>query len=435
MDAYLLLALILGSFIFLMFLGFPLAFSFLAVMLISSFLIMGPSHGFSFFLGGAFDSLTKFTLIPIPMFILMGAILFHSGVATRCINGISIWLGPVPGRLSILANLTGGLMGLLSGSTLGTTGLLGTLLVPEMRKRGYSKAMTYGPILASGGLAMIIPPSTLTVVFATIAHISVGRLLLACLIPGFLMVSFYLLQIIVRSILNPSLAPKYEFAPSSFKEKIKSLLIDVLPLGLIIFLVTGLIVIGVATPSEAASTGALGAIILTAAYGLLRWGIFVNALKETVKLSVMIFMIISGSVVYSQLLAYSGISRAITQGLVGLEIPWITILIMMLIVLVMGTMMDQIAIIMITVPVFIPVINALEFDPFLFGVLMLINLQIALTTPPIGMLLFVIKGISPEEVSMPDLYKSALPFIACDAVVMIIIILIPSIALWLPGLP
>lgn len=435
MEVYQLLLLILGVFVLLMMIGFPIGFSFLAVMLGCSLILMGPDKGWSFFLGSVFDSLTKFTLTPIPMFIMMGSILFHCGLAVKSIDALSKWLGAIPGRLSILSNLTGGLLGLLSGSALGTTALLGTLLAPEMRARGYSKTMTYGPILASGGLAMIIPPSNLTVIFATIAHISVGKLLVAGLIPGLLMMLFYGGLIVARTVHNPSLAPSYEVSAAPLREKMQAMLINVLPLGFIIFLVTGLIVVGVATPTEAAATGAAGAFLLAALYRALKWDVFVKTMKETVKISTMVFFIVAGSITYSQILAFSGISRLITRSILDLSVsPNVTLLIMMLIVILLGTLMDQVAIIMITVPIFFPIITALEINPFLFGVLMLINLQIALTTPPFGMLLFVIKGVATEEVSMGELYRSAIPFILCDLTVMFLIFVFPSIALWLPNL-
>ena len=435
MEVYQLLLLILGVFVLLMMIGLPIGFSFLTVMLGCSLILMGPDKGWSFFLGSVFDSLTKFTLIPIPMFIMMGSILFHCGLAVRSIDALSKWLGSIPGRLSILSNLTGGLLGLLSGSALGTTALLGTLLAPEMRARGYSKTMTYGPILASGGLAMIIPPSNLTVIFATIAHISVGKLLIAGLIPGLLMMLFYIGLIVVRTILNPSLAPSYEVSSTPLGVKMRAMLIDVLPLGFIIFLVTGLIVVGVATPTEAAATGAVGAFLLAALYRVLKWDVFVKTMKETVKISTMVFIIVAGSITYSQILAFSGISRLITQSILDLSVsPNVTLLIMMLIVIILGTLMDQVAIIMITVPIFFPIITALEINPFLFGVLMLINLQIALTTPPFGMLLFIMKGVATEEVTMGELYRSAIPFIFCDMTVMFLVFIFPSIALWLPNL-
>lgn len=429
------LALTLGAFLLLMFAGFPISFSFLAVMLGCSLILMGPVSGWSFFLGSVFDSLTTFTLTPIPMFIMMGSILFHSGIAMRSVDALSKCLGSIPGRLSILANLTGGLLGLLSGSTLGTTALLGTLLAPEMRERGYSKTMTYGPILAAGGLAMVIPPSNLTVIYATIAHISVGKLLVSGLVPGLMMMSFYIIIIVARTLLNPSLAPRYEVARSPLGEVLRALLIDVFPLGLIIFLVTGFIVIGVATPTEAAATGAAGAFLLAALYRRLKWETVVKTMQETVKITVMVFMIVAGSITYSQILAYSGISRVITENILALTVsPSLTLLVMMIVILLLGTLMDQVAIIMITVPIFTPIVAALGIDPFLFGILMLINLEIALTTPPFGMLLFVMKGVATEDVSMGDLYRSAFPFILSDMTVMLTIFFFPSIALWLPSL-
>jgi len=431
---YNLLLIIFGTFLLLMLSGFPIAFSFMAVMMSACIIIMGPISGMSFFLNSVFSALATFTLTPIPMFILMGAILLHSGLAVRSLDVISKFLGVIPGRLSILATISGALLGLLSGSPLAATSLLGSLLVPEMRKRGYSKTMSLGPILGSGGLAMIIPPSNLTVIFATTANISVGKLLVGGLIPGILMAILYLLQIIIRVIYNPSLAPKYEVSSSLLDEKLRSLFINVFPLGVIIFLVTGLILLGIATPTEAAAIGAVGSFLLAVFYRCLKWKVFVRAVLEMVKITVMVFMIVAGSVTYSQLLAYTGISRKVVNMVLELSLsPYALLLAMVLVVLILGTLMDQIAIIMITVPLFMPIISAFGFDPVWFGVLMLISLQIGLTTPPFGMLLFVMKGIVPE-VTMGDLYRSSYPFILCNIISMILIGFIPSLALWLPNL-
>ena len=326
-------------------------------------------------------------------------------------------------------------MSMLSGVAMATTAMLGSLLLPEMLRRGYSKPMSIGPIIGSGGLAIIIPPSALVVIYATIAEISVGRLLMAGVIPGLLMATLYLAQIIIRVKLNPSLAPAYEASLPSLKEKLRALFVDILPLGFIVFLVLGLIFLGVATPTESASVGAVGTLLLTMCYRKFSWGMLVRSLADTVKVSIMALLIIGGSVAFSQILGLTGVNRGIVGIIQHLNWPPYSLLfMMMLMVLSLGTFMDQISIMMITIPIFSPILEFLGFDPVWFGILMLINLEIALTTPPFGLLLFVMKGVAPEDTTMWDIYSAGFPFLLCDLVALTLVTAFPVLALWLPSL-
>lgn len=413
----------------------PVAFTFLFIMLVAAIALIGSPVGPYMTVLSFFHSVAIFSLAPVPLFVLMGEVLLHSGLALRSIDAISKLVGRVPARLSILANISGALFGMLCGSTMASTAVLGTSLVPEMRKRGYSKALSFGPILASGGLAMIIPPSSLAIIYGTMAEVSIGRLLLAGVIPGFMMAFNYTAQIIIRAKLNPSLAPAYEVTRIPLKERARLFFIDVLPMGIIVFLVTGIFILGVATPTEAAALGASGTIAVAACYRCLSIKSFIKAISGTVTITSMTLFLIGGSEIFSQLLSYSGITRSVVTFAANVDLPPVGILISMIfMILILGSFLESVPIMMVTTPIFVPVANQLGFDAIWFGVIMLIVLQIGLTTPPFGLLLFVMKGVAPPGTSMSDLYRSAFPFVLCDFVSIVLIMVFPILALWLPNL-
>jgi len=408
--------------------GFPIAFGFLLINLVGTLVFMGPM-GLRQMTLQIFSSLSTFTLTPIPLFILMGELMFHSGIAKNTIDVVDKWLGRIPGRLSLLAAGTGVLFAALSGSTLANTAMLGTVLLPEMRRRGYRPSMAVGPIIGVGGLAMLIPPSSLAVVLASIGHISVSKILVGGVMPGLLLGGLIAAYVVVRCWLNPSLAPSYEVARVSFTQKIAGTIKYVFPLGFIIFMVLGLMLLGFATPTEAAASGAV-----TAVYGRLSWSMVKTSLIGTLDITVMVFMIIAASNTFSSLLAFTGA----TQGLLGvvetLQVsPLIVVIGMQFIVFLMGTFMETISIMMICMPIFMPIVKMLGFDPVWFGVLMLINFETGFITPPFGMLLFVTKGVAPEY-SIKEICYAAIPFIVIEIATMAILIIWPQVVLWLPNL-
>jgi len=360
--------------------------------------------------------------------------MFHSGIANNTIEVVDKWLGRLPGRLSLLAAGTGVLFAALSGSTLANTAMLGTVLLPEMRRRGYKTSMAVGPIIGVGGLAMLIPPSSLAVVLASIGHISVGKILVGGVMPGLILGALIGAYVVVRCWLNPSLAPRYEVARATFRQKITGTIKYVLPLGFIIFMVLGLMLLGVATPTEAASTGALATMLVTAVYGRLTWKMLKASLIGTLDISIMVFMIIAASNTFSSLLAFTGATRGLLSVVENLNVPPLVVLIgMQLIVFVMGTFMETISIMMICMPIFMPIVKMLGFDPVWFGVLMLVNFETGFITPPFGMLLFVMKGVAPD-LSIKEICYAAAPFILIEIVTMVLIIVWPQIVLWLPNL-
>jgi tripartite ATP-independent transporter DctM subunit len=309
------------------------------------------------------------------------------------------------------------------------------MLVPDMERRGYKKAMSIGPVMGSGGLSMLIPPSALAILLAALNQISVGGLLIAGILPGCLIALFYGTYVVLRCWLQPQLAPPFDVPHISLKAKLKGTLIHAVPLGLIIFLVIGLIFLGVATPSEAAALGALGIILLAAAYGKLDLAMLKKSIIGTIRISSMMFMIIVGSMTFSQIMAFSGASAGLIRIVTELELPPIMVLIAMQVLLIfLGCFMDNLSMVMIAIPIYLPIVNALHFDTLWFSLIMLINMEMANTTPPFGLLLFVMKGVAPPDTTMGEIYKAGVPFLLCDALVMILVMIFPQIALYLPGL-
>ncbi len=415
--------------------GLQIAFCFLAVCIVGMYIFFGGSAGLEQLIISMYTTLNSFILVPIPLFILMGEVMFHSGIAPVLIKTLDKWLGRIPGRLSILAVGSGTLFSTLTGTSLASVAMLGSTLVPEMEKEGYDKSMTYGPILASGGLAQMIPPSGLAVLLGAIAEVSIGRILVAIIVPGLLMATVYAVYIMLRCGLQPSLAPIGKVQHTPLSEKVSDLLRYVLPQGIVIFLVIGMILLGIATPSEAAATGAMGTIFLSFCYGRMSFKVMKQAISGTLIVTGMIFLIIAGATAFSQILAFSGATGGLSE--LALNLPFASIFIvlfMMLIILILGGFMDVVAIMMITVPIFLPVVKAMGYDPIWFCVLMLINIEMALISPPFGMSLFVMKGVAPSSTKMKDIYQSAIPFIGLNIIVLGLILAFPQIALWLPKL-
>ncbi|KPK27979.1 MAG: hypothetical protein AMK69_09525 [Nitrospira bacterium SG8_3] len=435
MEWWVFLILFFTGFLFLLAIGLPVAFSFLLINGIVVVFIMGTHAGPYQMTMNMFQSLTLFTLAPVPLFILLGEVLFHSGMALRALDVLSKLLGRLPGRLSILANLGGTIFAALSGSPMANTAMLGSLLVPEMEKRGYSRLMTIGPIMAAGGIAMIIPPSTLSVIYGTIAEISIAKLLIAGVIPGLIMGANYMTYIIGACLLKPELTPDFETEKVPARIKLFLFFRDVFPLSILMFLVLGLIFLGIATPTESAAVGVLGAFIQSIFYGGFSWEMLKKVVIATTRITGMIFLIVAGSMIFSQIMAFTGTTKGMTELIVGWPLPtMLKIIAMLIMVFFLGIFVDQVSIMMITIPLFVPVVDALGVDPFWFAIMMLIDLEIALTTPPFGVLLFIMKGVAPKGTTMTDIYGAVLPFVLCDTFAVILVMVFPPLALWLPSL-
>jgi tripartite ATP-independent transporter DctM subunit len=415
--------------------GLPVPIVFMVINVIGLYFFWGGAGSLGQLILSMKESVASFVLLPFPLFILLGEVLFQSGMAGRAIDVIDLWLGRVPGRLSLLAVGSGVVVASVSGSGVASAALLASTLVPEMEKRGYKTPMSVGPVLGAGGIAMIIPPSGDIVLLASLAYVSVGKLLMAGIIPGILMGINYAIYVVGRCYFQPHLAPPYKVPPIPLLKKITATVVNSVPVAIIIFLVTGVIILGIATPSEAAAMGALGAFILAACYRCLNWRIIKASILAAGRITVMLFTILLGAMAFSQILAYTGAVKALVTLVTSLPASPVVILIgMMVLILILGCFMDEIAILLMMLPIYMPIVHALGFNLFWFLILYLINMEMGLTTPPFGLILFVVKGVLPPDRKMSDLYKAAAPFLVCDAIAMTLIIAFPQIALWLPSI-
>ena len=433
MEWHVFLTVVFVALVALMFTGLPIAFCFMGVCFLTAFLLMGP-FGISQLVLGMYDQVCNFTLTPIPFFMIMGEVFYQSGIISRTLDTLSKLVKKVPGRLSVITLLGGGIFAALSGSVVANTAMFGSLMLPEMVKRGYNKSLIAGSIMASGALAMIIPPSSLAVLLGSIANISVGRILIGAVVPGILLMLLYIAYVIGSCIMYPAHAPAYEVEDTKGRELAKAVLVDIIPLFFIFFLVTGLIFMGVATPTEAAALGALGAYVLTAFYRKFSFKLLIGTLVSSLNVTASILLIIAGSAGFSQILAISGASRRAVLAIMGFSSnPWVLVITMLAIVFVLGFFMEQTAIMMITLPIFMPIIIAMKTNQVWFAVMYLICLQIGQLTPPVGLALFTLKSVSPPEVTMKDIYKGAWPYVIADILAVILIMLFPILATWLPG--
>lgn len=419
----------------LLLIGLPVAFAFLLVNLVGAYAIWGGEIGLAQLVLSIDSSVSTFVLVPVPMFILMGTVMFHSGIAFKMIDVLDEWLGRIAGRLSILAVGAGALFATLTGVAMGSVAMLGSTLAPDMQRRGYAKSMSLGPILASGSLAIMIPPSALAVILASLGKFSIGKLLVGIVLPGLLLAAVYVAYIVIRCTLQPSLAPPYEVTPAPLRRRLADTLRYVAPPLSVIVVVIGTIFLGVATPTEAAAVGALLCFVLATAYRRLTWAVAKKAVGSATSLSVMVLIILTGSAAFGQLLSFSGVTPAITRLVTDLPVDPILILILMqVIVLFLGMFIEQTSIVMVTIPIFMPIVQALGWDPIWFGAILMLNLEMATISPPFGLSLFVMKGIASPDTRMSDIYRAALPFVGLNIAVMAIMIAFPALVLWLPGL-
>ena len=423
-----------GSLILLMLTGMPIALCFMFINIVGGILVLGYPGGLEFSIQSMWSSLATFTIAPIPLFVIMGELMFHSGLGGDVVKIVDQWLGKIPGRGSLIAVGSGVILAALTGVSIASVSILGSVLLPQMEKQGYHKSMIFGPILGGGGLAVLIPPSGLAVLLAAIGEISVGKILLAIIGPGLLLAALYSAFIIIRCIINPSLAPVYEAPKVSLSEKLKNVGYNILPVAAIIFSVIGFMVLGIATPEEAAASGALATLFVAIVQKRLSREVIKKTILGTVKVTGMIFLIIAGARGFSQILAYVGATQAMAQFVLSLPVhPLVVMGIMQVVILILGCFMDSAAIILLTMPIFVPAIISLGFDPVWFGAIAVLNIEVGLITPPFGVALYTMKAVAPPKYTMGDVISSAAPFIALQVLAIGICMMIPSIVMWLPG--
>jgi tripartite ATP-independent transporter DctM subunit len=427
--------LLFGGLVAVMGLGLPVAFAFLVLNVVGAMLFLGGEPGLAQLARNAVQSITSFSLTPIPFFVLMGEVLFHTGVALKAIDAFALLIRRVPGRLSVIAIVAGTVFSAISGSTIATTALLGSLMLPTMLARGYDPRMAMGPIMGIGGVDMLIPPSALTVLLGSLAGISIAGLLIGGIVPGLILSALYVGYIIARATMNPALAPdeEVEEGPQGAARWLP-FFTHVVPLVLIFGLVIGAMTGGFATPTEAAAIGAAGTIVAAALYRALTFANLMKALTGTVAVSGTILFIIVGATTFAQVLSFSGVVNGLVGLVTGLGLSVNALIVaMLLILLFLGCFVDQVSMMLITLPFFMPLVQRYDVDLVWFGVLFLICMQLGLLTPPFGLLLFTMKGVAPPSITMHQVYMASMPYIAMSLVILVLIFFFPMIATWLPA--
>ena len=431
MEWYWALALLIGSALTLMFIGVPVALAFLGANILGAVIFFGGAAGVDQAVHNTVAGLATFALAPVVMFILMGEVLFRSGVAIRAIDTVEQLMLNVPGRLALVTVGGGTVFATLTGSSMASTAVLASTVLPEMRRRGYDSAMSMGPIMGTGGIAMLIPPSGMAVLLGSLSGISISGILVTAAIPGLLIATCYAVYIVTRCWLNPALAPRYEIPSLPLRTKLGLFSVNILPLFSLCALVIGSILLGWATPTEFAALGAVGAVALCLCYRSLTWAVLREALMGTGKIAVPILFIAAMSLTFSQILSFSGATQGIIQLVQTLEPGTFALLtLMMVIVVLLGCLMDPYSILLITLPFFIPLAKLAGFDLVWFGVLLLLALEIGQVTPPFGMILFVMKGVSTGS-RMKEVYTAVIPFILMELAVLIFLMLAPGAVTWL----
>ncbi len=424
-----------GLVVGLMALGIPVAFAFLLSNIVGAFLFMGGLAGVEQLINNCTRSVSSFLLVPVPLFILMGEIFFHTGLSQQIFSTLDKLFGRLQGRLSYMAVVGGTIFAALSGSSISTTAMMGTSMVPEMTSRGYKKHMAMGPILGSGSLAILIPPSALVVLLGSLAFIDIGALLIGGILPGLCLALLYTITIYILIKIDPSSAPQYDVDEVSFVEKLKLTSIYILPLGLVFFLVVGFIVLGIATPSESAAFGVLGVFILAVLFRCMSWEALKKSIEGTLVVTVMVLMILLASSTFSQIMAFSGASSELVEWATSFELaPIVMLLAMFAVLLVLGMFVDQISQMMLTIPLFLPLAKSLGFDPIWFGIIIILALEISTVTPPFGLLLFVMMGVAPPNTTFGEVVVAGLPYIFCAFVMLALLVIFPEIVLFLPSL-
>lgn len=431
MDTWLLSVLAFGAMGVMLALGVPIAFALAGVAIGSTLLTWGP-HGLYMIPKTAYAEMTNYLLIAVPLFVLMSNLLQHSGLAEQLYEGVYRWMGRLRGGLAIGTVVICAVFAAMAGISSVATVSMGLIALPSMLKRGYQKDIAIGTISAGGALGILIPPSVIMIIYGAMAEVSIGQLFMGGIIPGVLLATLFCLYIAIRCWLNPTLGPPVE-ERYSLIQKLIVLRALVLPFALILA-VLGVIYSGVATPTEAAGIGAFGALVCALVYRGLSWKSFKQALVSTTSLTAMVLWIMVGAVCFTHMLAYVGFSDLIKQAITALAVSrWVVLGGIQLTYFILGMFLDPAGIIMLTTPIFVPIVEALGFDPVWFGVLFTVNMEMAYITPPFGFNLFIMKGVVPKGITMDDIYKSVGPFVALQALGLIICILFPELVLWIPA--
>lgn len=428
--------LIVISLLGLMALGVPLGVTTLTVSLATAMLYFGERAGFFIVAANVSEVLHKYELIAVPFFVFMANVLERSGIAKSLFDSMAILGGRFRGSVGVQTCIVAVVLAAMSGIMGGEIVMLGLIALPQMLRLGYDKKLSIGIICAAGALATLIPPSVVLIIYGLAAQVSITKLFAASAVPGFMLASLYIAYILVRVRMNPSMAPIYDIPETGLPlfQRLKYMKGVILP-AILIGTVLGVIYSGVATVTEAAAIGAVGALIVAAIQGELRWTMARDAMRQTVLTVGSIIWLVLGAVSLIGIYNRIGGGEFLRGLLTGLDVPpLMVIVVMMLIIMLLGTFLEWIAIIFITVPIFAPVVINLGFDPIWFGVLFAMNIQIYYLSPPFGPACFFLKSVAPKGIELQDIFLAVLPFIALQVLGLFLVLFFPQLALWLPAM-
>lgn len=415
-------------------LGMPVAIAFVSVNLVAAFTLMGGDVGIQQVIYNSTQSISTFALIPVALFILMGELFFRTGLATRVFDAVELLMGRVPGRLSFVAVSGGTIFATLSGSSMANTAMMGTTLAPTMFEKKYHPNMVYGPIMGAGCIAALIPPSSLAVLLATLGNMNIGNLLIGGIIPGLIIAAAYMALIGVQVVINPDHAPAYDVEIKSWRENFLKAMGELLPMGTIVFAVIGLLVMGVATPTESSAFGVVAVLLVALFKGRVELKTLITSLVASARSTSLLLIILLSSAAFAQLLSFSGASSEAVKFALSFDLGTYEVILMMLVVLlILGMFVDQTSMMMITFPIFLPLVAALKLDMIWFGVMVLITLEMSLITPPLGLLLFVMMGVAPKNTSYWEIIRAAIPYFFIQLAVLLAVVYWPQIVTWLPS--
>jgi len=435
--------LMLGLFIFVIFLGFPIAFTLMAMGIgFGYYAYYTPGQDFwdnrifYLFTQNTFSVMNNDVLISIPLFLFMGYIIERANILDRLFHSLQIGLRFLPGSMAVAALVTCALFATATGIVGAVVTLMGLIALPSMLKAGYDHKLSSGVITAGGTLGILIPPSILLIVYAATASVSVVKMYAAAIVPGFLLAGMYLVYVIARAVINPSLCPKpKDLGSYTVIQSLALVAKAFLPLAALILAVLGSILFGLATPSEAAAMGALGGIILAVVYRAFSWDRLRESVYLTARTSAMVCFLFVGSATFASVFSYLGGEHLVKDVMLGMNLTTVQFLIVaQLIIFILGWPLEWSEIIIIFVPIFLPLLPAFGVDPILFGILIAINLQTSFLTPPMAMSAYYLKGVAPKSLELWTIFRGCFPFVAMVLLTLALTYIYPTLVTYLPDL-
>ncbi len=436
----------------------PLTLLIVLIVILFTFLLSGIWIGFSLYLTGvvtmllynftlpptisiwskiggllansSWNSLDSWSLVALPLFVFMGEILYHTDISNRLFNGLLPWFSKIPGKLLHMNVVACSMFAAVSGSSAATTATVGKITLSELKNRGYSRSLSVGSLAGAGTLGFLIPPSLIMIIYGVMSNVSIGKLFIAGIIPGLMLGGLYSLYIMIVATVKPNVVPKEEEA-YSWSDRLKSLK-DIAPVFFLILLVLGSIYLGFATPTEAAALGVVGSLVIAALFKKINMDNFIISIKNTIKTTTMIAFIMMGAAFLSQVAGFSGITRTLSLYVANSHLnPYTLLAIVGFMYLLLGAILDGVSMVVMTTPIILPIMQQAGFEPMWFGIFLVIMVELAQITPPVGFSLFVIQGISDESVG--DIIKYSFPFFIIMIFTVVVLALFPQIIYFLPA--